>query len=144
MELIAILQDGRLEKPLDRLPAEAAAVLDGTVQLYRAAGFVAPWIAYLAVEEGTCVGTCAFKAPPRDGCVEIAYYSFAEGRGVATRMASALVDIASQSGPGLAVKAQTLPEESASTAVLRKLDFELRGPVEHPEDGTVWEWQRRI
>jgi ribosomal-protein-alanine N-acetyltransferase len=143
MELIAILQDGRLEKPLDRLPAQAAVVLDGTVQLYRAAGFVAPWIAYLAVEEGACVGTCAFKSPPRDGCVEIAYYSFAEGRGVATRMASALVDIASQSAPGLAVKAQTLPNESASTAVLRKLDFELLGPVEHPEDGTVWEWQRR-
>ena len=59
-------------------------------------------------------------------------------------MASALVDIAAQSGPGLLVKAQTLPEESASTAVLRKLDFELLGPVEHPEDGTVWEWQRRI
>ena len=111
--------------------------------MYQTAGFIPPWIAYLAVEDGACVGTCAFKGPPLDGCAEIAYYSFAEGRGVATRMASALVDIASQSGPGLAVKAQTLPAESASTAVLRKLDFELLGAVEHPEDGTVWEWQHR-
>jgi ribosomal-protein-alanine N-acetyltransferase len=143
MELIAILEDGTLEKRLEGLPSQAAEVISGATRLYRARGFVAPWIGYLAVEDGACVGTCAFKAPPQDGCVEIAYYSFAEGRGVATRMASALVDIASQSGPGLAVKAQTLPEESASTALLRKLDFELLGPVEHPEDGTVWEWQRR-
>src|SRR5688572_25247250 len=144
MELIAILEDGTPEKRLHAPPAEVAGVLAGTAQMYRATGFIAPWIAYLAFEDGVCVGTCAFKTPPRDGCVEIAYYSFSEGRGVATRMASALIDIASKSAPRLTVKAQTLPRENASTALLRKLGFELLGPLEHAEDGTVWEWQRRI
>jgi [ribosomal protein S5]-alanine N-acetyltransferase len=144
MELVAILQDGALEKRVEGLPSQAAEVISGAARMYRVHGFIAPWIAYLAMEDGACVGTCAFKGPPRNDCVEIAYYSFAEGRGVATRMASALIDIASTSEPGLLVKAQTLPQNNASTAVLRKLDFELLGPVEHPEDGTVWEWQRRI
>jgi len=34
-----------------------------------------------------------------------------------------------------------LPEENASTSVLKKLRFRLVGTVEHPEDGLVWEWQ---
>jgi hypothetical protein len=39
------------------------------------------------------------------------------------------------------VAAQTLPEENASTSVLKKLQFSFVGSVEHPEDGLVWEWQ---
>ena len=27
------------------------------------------------------------------------------------------------------------------TAILQKLGFALQGPVQHPEDGVVWEWQ---
>ena len=41
----------------------------------------------------------------------------------------------------MTVFAQTLPEESASTSILRKLGFRLLGRVEHPEDGPVWEWE---
>jgi hypothetical protein len=37
--------------------------------------------------------------------------------------------------------AQTLPRESASTAILKKLGFVLIGTVNDPEDGEVWEWQ---
>lgn len=36
---------------------------------------------------------------------------------------------------------QTLPEENASTSILKKLGFRLVGTVEHPEDGPVWEWE---
>jgi hypothetical protein len=39
------------------------------------------------------------------------------------------------------VFAQTLPEENASTAILKKLGFTLVGSVQHPDDGTVWEWE---
>jgi hypothetical protein len=39
------------------------------------------------------------------------------------------------------VAAQTLPEENASTSILKKLKFSFVGSVEHPEDGLVWEWQ---
>jgi [ribosomal protein S5]-alanine N-acetyltransferase len=37
------------------------------------------------------------------------------------------------------VTAQTLPEDNASTRVLRKLGFVLKGSVIDPEEGTVWE-----
>ena len=145
MELIAILQDGVPERRVQGPPAQAQEVLAGTAQMYAAVGFVRPWIAYLAVEGGACVGTCAFKSAPRDGRVEIAYFSFPgnEGRGVATRMAAALVEIARATDAQVAVAAQTLPEESASTEVLKKLGFEHVDTLEHPEDGTVWEWRKK-
>ena len=43
--------------------------------------------------------------------------------------------------PEITIAAQTLPEENASTAVLKKNGFQLIAELEHPEDGKVWEWQ---
>lgn len=144
MELIAILDDGVPERDDLDLPPVAVEVLEGTAALYQATGFSPPWIGYLAFEDGVCVGTCAFKERPDARGAEIAYFTFPghEGRGVATRMAHELIVLAARTAPGLPLRAQTLPEENASTAVLRKLAFTLIGPVEHPEDGIVWEWQR--
>ncbi len=143
MDLTAILRVGTPERLVHDLPPSAPEVLAAMARLYEAAGCVRPWIGYLALEGGACVGTCAFKSAPRDGSVEIAYFSFPgnEGRGVATRMAAALIAMARRADPQVAIKAQTLPEENASTAVLRKLGFEQVGVVEHAEDGTVWEWR---
>jgi RimJ/RimL family protein N-acetyltransferase len=56
-------------------------------------------------------------------------------------MASELIRLARDKMPAVTVAAQTLPEENASTSVLKKLRFRLVGNVEHPEDGPVWEWQ---
>ena len=74
----------------------------------------------------------------------IAYFAFPEyeGRGFATRMAGELLRIASEADAEVITTAQTLPRESASTAILKKLGFVLIGTVNHPEDGEVWEWQR--
>ena len=143
LELIAITQDGTLENPLASMPSLAAQVIEASVQLYNAVGYEPPWICYLAFENGSCVGTCGFKSPPENNRVEIAYFTFPghESRGVATRMASELVQIAITNMPAVTVAAQTLPEPSASTSVLRKLQFRFVGSVEHPEDGLVWEWQ---
>ena len=111
-------------------------------QLYRAVGYEPPWIGYLAFENSTCVGSCGFKAPPQNNRVEIAYFTFPghESRGIATRMASELIRMALEKSPTLIVAAQTLPEENASTSILKKLRFRCVGAVEHPEDGLVWEW----
>lgn len=102
-----------------------------------------PWTGYLAFDENRCVGTCAFKAPPQGNCVEIAYFTFPEyeGKGIATRMAQALVKIALEAEPEIKITAQTLPKEGASTRVLKKLGFKFAGECEHPEDGKVWEWE---
>ena len=143
MELIAITENGEPAKPVPAMPEIAAEVVMATTQLYRAVGYEPPWIGYLAIENGACVGTCGFKSPPQDNRVEIAYFTFPgnESRGVATRMASKLIHLASETAPAVTVAAQTLPEENASTSILKKLRFRLVGTVEHPEDGLVWEWQ---
>lgn len=121
----------------------ARAVCAATVEMYATTGAAAPWIGYLAFEDGTPVGTCAFKGPPDAQGVEIAYFTFpdCEGSGVARRMAANLVEIASRAGVAT-VRAQTLPEPNASTRVLERLGFERVATVEHPTDGTVWEWLR--
>lgn len=102
-----------------------------------------PWAGYLAEEGEVMVGSCAFKTAPVAGRVEIAYFTFPEheGRGVATRMAQQLISLATQH-PAPQVYAQTLPQANASTHILEKLGFRFIGPVMHPEDGEVWEWQR--
>ena len=40
------------------------------------------------------------------------------------------------------VRAHTLPQANASTRVLGKCGFTFTGPVEDPEDGLVWRWER--
>ena len=143
MELIAITESGELAKPVPSAPDVAAEVVEAMTRLYRAFGYEPPWIGYLAIEDGACVGTCGFKSPPQNGRVEIAYFTFPgyESRGVATRMTAALIRLALDERPAVTVAAQTLPEENASTSILKKLRFRLVGSVEHPEDGLVWEWQ---
>ena len=143
LELVAITQHGELAKPVPAKPQIAAEIVEATTQLYRAVGYEPPWIGYLAIENGACVGSCGFKSPPQNDRVEIAYFTFPghESRGVATRMASELIRLALNKMPAVTVAAQTLPEENASTSVLKKLRFRLAGTVDHPEDGLVWEWQ---
>jgi RimJ/RimL family protein N-acetyltransferase len=116
---------------------------DATIAMYPNGAAIAPWTGYLAEERGAFVGTCAFKAPPESGVVEIAYFTFPgnEGRGIATAMAQRLVELAASHGV-TGIKAQTLPERNASTRVLEKLGFGFSGSVIHPEDGEVWEWRK--
>lgn len=141
MQLQPILRDGTLADTTVVLPDAAREVIATFVGLY-AQAFTPPWIGYVAAEDGVTVGTCAFKSPPRDGMVEIAYFTFPEheGRGVATRMAQHLLALALAADPSVNVIAQTLPEENASTRILRKLGFGHVRNVQHPEDGLVWEW----
>jgi len=143
LELIGITESGESATALPSLPEIAADVVEATTQLYRAVGYEPPWIGYLAIENGTCVGTCGFKSPPQNNRVEIAYFTFPgnESRGVATRMATELIRIALDKMPTVTVAAQTLPEENASTSILKRLRFRLVGTAEDPDAGRVWEWQ---
>ena len=142
MELVAITKNGETAKPLPTAPKIAEETVQAMTQLYRAVGYEPPWIGYVALEENICVGICGFKSPPENNRVEIAYFTFPEyeSRGIATRMATELVRIALNKMPAVTVAAQTLPEENASTSVLKKLKFHFVDAVQHPEDGLVWEW----
>lgn len=144
LRLIAILENGEPSFCPGELSPDAREVLEGTTQLYAAEGFAPPWIGYLALAAGEVVGSCAFKAPPKDERVEIACYSFAEneGRGVATAMAQKLIDVVLRNDPALIISAQTPSHESAATRILRKLGFRLRDSLHHPQDGIVWYWER--
>lgn len=111
---------------------------------YRSAGFEPPWIGYVAGIAGCAVGGGAFIAAPKGGRVEIAYYTVPteQGRGYATATAQALLDIARRADPALRVIAHTLPEQNASTAILRKLGFTVIGMANDADAGRVWEWER--
>lgn len=116
-----------------------------TIAMYPNGVPMLPWAGYLVAKQGVFMGTCAFKAPPESGEVEIAYFTFPEhqGRGVATLMAQSLVDLAKKHGV-VKIKAQTLPETNASTRILVKLGFKFSGLIIHPTDGEVWEWHKSV
>lgn len=143
LELIAITAQGEPERAIANLSETAVQVMKSTAAMYCATRFQPPWVGYLAVAAGACVGTCAFKAPPQNNEVEIAYFTFPEheGQGLATQMAAQLIAIARAHVPAVVIVAQTLPEDNASTRILSKLGFARTGVIDHPQDGTVWEWK---
>ncbi|MEQ1515951.1 MAG: GNAT family N-acetyltransferase [Usitatibacteraceae bacterium] len=147
MHLVPIQETGTTHPSVLAAGSVAAEVVAATVALYSRRGYEVPWIGYLAVEGTEFIGGCGFAGPARCGEVEIAYFTFPgkEGRGVATEMARELIRISRNAATqaGIRFIAHTLPEESASTSVLRKLGFSLEGAVLHPEDGTVWKWSER-
>ena len=106
-----------------------------------------PWGGYLVVDpqSGVVVGTCAFKGPPRDGAVEIAYFTFPafERQRYGGAMARQLIAIADAAPEVGLIVAHTLPEPSASTRILAAAGLDLIGEVDDPEDGRVWRWQRQ-
>lgn len=143
IELIKINQHGKLGNETAGIPLEFSEVIEVTIALYETEGFEEPWISYAAKSNDNIVGLCSFKSPPRQGRVEIAYFTFPafEGKGLGTAMAENLLKIARAAEPDIGIFAQTLPVDSASTAILTKLGFTLTGTVQHPEDGMVWEWE---
>ncbi|KAA5604685.1 GNAT family N-acetyltransferase [Roseospira marina] len=129
----------------------AAAAAQG--KMYAVTGATDPWLGHLAVadqdgadQDGAAqvVGVCGFKAPCRDGAVEITYFTFPpfEGQGHAAAMAGALLDIARAHPDVDTVTAHTLPRAGASTRVLERLGFQRGDAVEDPADGRVWRWSR--
>lgn len=105
-------------------------------------GFTSPWVGYLALRGSEVVGTCAFTGPPKNGRVEIAYFTFAEfeGQGVATSMAKSLIEIFDASGAKAVVFAHTLPIVNASNSILKKVGFTFAGTADVADEGPVWEW----
>ncbi len=104
---------------------------------------VPPWCGYIGWHEDTPLGFGGFKGEPdADGAVEIGYLTFPqyEGQGVASAVAAGLVGIAREQG-SCAVFAHTLPQENASTGVLRRNGFIRAGEAVDPDEGTVWRWR---
>ena len=114
-----------------------------TIDFYKRVGFVPPWIGYYAEDNGNLVGAAGFKGAPKNKKVEIAYGTFRkyEGKGIGTEICRQLVLLAIETDPEIIITARTLPEENASTGILKKNGFVLLGTVWDEEDGNVWEWE---
>jgi len=142
-EAVEMRHGARVDEDVEALVRELPGqTLDGLSRLPRPA----PWGYYLARDADTrkVIGTCGFKGGPgADGSVEIAYYTFPpyEGRGYATAMARALMDIAASSPQVRRVIAHALPVASGATRVLEKLGMHFAGQVQDPEEGTVGRWE---
>lgn len=144
LTLVPINLDGTTNPPLEQDSEVIQEVREGNAQLFSKVPYAAPWIAYFALDEaGVAVGTCAFKGPPENYRVEIAYFTFPEheNRGIGTSMAAALVKIARETDASLIIAAQTLPRRNASHRILEKNGFKHALTLDHPDDGIVYEWR---
>jgi RimJ/RimL family protein N-acetyltransferase len=144
---VALDADG---EPLERglpMPAELAENNRALAGFLRSVGCLPPWVGYVClVREGgaeRAVGGGAFKGPPRDGRVEIAYFTVAaeQRRGHAAATARWLVAVAQAADPGLILCAETLPERNASARILERLGFVVTGTAQDDEAGLVWHWE---
>jgi RimJ/RimL family protein N-acetyltransferase len=101
-----------------------------------------PWICGFDVmrkEDNVAVGSCAFKSPPHEGLVEIAYGIEEEfqKQGYATEAAIALTRFAFSFADVKVVIAHTKDDNPPSIRVLEKAGFVSKGHVIDPEDGKV-------
>jgi [ribosomal protein S5]-alanine N-acetyltransferase len=135
--------DGNPLRPIAVVAQAISATYAENAQLYRRVGFMPPWTSYVAVDGDRAVGGGAFVGPPRENCVEIAYFTLKEleGRGYATRTAAELVRIARAADPHIIISALTLPELNASAKILTRLGFSVVGKVQDPDAGEVWQWR---
>lgn len=111
------------------------------------AGAVPEWSAHLILERPslTVVGFGGFKAPPRDGEVEIGY-SVAPAfrrRGHASAAVGCFVGRARVTGLAV-VSAHTLPGESPSTRLLERAGFTRTEVLGVEELGEVWRYELRL
>lgn len=101
-----------------------------------------PWLYRAAVlrSSGEVVARCGFHAPPdADGTVELGYrvQPAWRGQGLATELASGLLDWARARGVARCV-ASTTPDNLASQAVIAKLGFVRTGEQIDEVDGLEW------
>lgn len=109
---------------------------------YSKIGFTPPWAAYLIIVDNKAVGTCSFGGAPKEGKVEISYWTFKdfEGKGVASLACEALIAIAKEEIPNITVGAKTVPEHNASTCILEKNGFAFSKVVQDDDIGDAWLW----
>ena len=113
---------------------------------YQIIGYNFPWVGYFVYREGEIVGSCGFKGQPKDGKVEIAYWTFKEyeRQGIATFSCKELILISQQFDSSIIITATTAPENNASTKILQNNDFEFTKIVQDHEIGDAWLWILKV
>jgi ribosomal-protein-alanine N-acetyltransferase len=129
-------------------------MLNQSIEFYSKISAIEPWVGYVAIRAGAngepaqVIGCCGFKGNPNgQNEVEIAYHTFSrlESRGYATSMAEAMFEIARKFASEVScVVAHTLPENDASTSVLKKNSFVFAGELIEPDEGKLWRWIKPV
>ncbi len=101
-----------------------------------------PWFApWFVIADGLIVGMLGFKGEPLANVLEVGYsiVPSAQGRGVATRALSELLDLVR--GRGITVIAEAATWNAPSEAILRRLHFIETGRRYDGDDGDVVVWR---
>lgn len=140
---LEVLPEMVIRNPRLRESAEYQQLLDIYAGYYQQHGYLEPWVAYLVVQGEWVLGTGSFVAAPKNGTVEIAYWTFEQfqGQGVAGFCCGELIRIARAHAPEVRITAKTAPAEGPSTAILRKHGFRMAGVVQDHEIGDAWLWE---
>ncbi len=122
--------------------ADCRLLLNTYEEYYKLVGFNLPWVGYFVVRQNIVVGSCGFTGKPKDGTVEIAYWTFKifEGQGIASFSCRELISIARQTNPAIIITAKTAPEHNASTKILQQNGFQFTCLVQDHEIGDAWLW----
>ncbi len=111
-------------------------------EYYQKIGFNIPWVGYFVFRNNQVVGTGGFTGHPKDGKVEIAYWTFKEfeGQGIASFACKELITSSKNTDPTITITAKTAPEHNASTKILQNSGFEVSELVQDEEIGNSWLW----
>ena len=111
-------------------------------EFYQKIGFNKPWVGYFAHNNNQVVGTGGFTEQPKDGKIEIAYWTFKEfeGQGIASFVCKQLITIAKTTDPEIIITAKTAPEHNASTKILQNNGFTFTEITLDDEIGNAWFW----
>ncbi|MBK9736951.1 MAG: GNAT family N-acetyltransferase [Saprospiraceae bacterium] len=109
---------------------------------YQEIGFNVPWVGYFVLNGGQVVGSCGYTGQPKDGKVEIAYWTFKrfENKGIASFSCKALISIAQQFDPTITITPKRHLEYNASTKILQSNGFVFTRVVQDHEIGDAWLW----
>ncbi|MFZ4056483.1 MAG: GNAT family N-acetyltransferase [Ferruginibacter sp.] len=111
-------------------------------EFYPKIGFNKPWVGYFVLNNNQVVGTGGFTGQPKDGKVEIAYWTFKEfeQQGIASFVCQQLIKIARATNPDIIITAKTAPEHNPSTKILQHNRFTFTEIVNDDEIGDAWLW----
>ena len=111
-------------------------------EFYPKIGFNKPWVGYFAFNNNQVVGTGGFTGQPKDGKVEIAYWTFKEfeNQGIASFVCKQIITIAKATDLNIIITAKTAPEHNASTKILQNNGFAFTEITQDDEIGNAWLW----
>lgn len=126
LRLVMIGRGGRLDEGVASESELVREIREKCKAHYERAGFYPPWCGYLAVRDDSPQGVCGFRGPPDSReQVEIAYRILPgyERQGLGSAMVSALVGIARDNNPQMAVLTHTGLDDHASSELLQRMGF---------------------